>query len=258
MHLKVIESSINVTILYWIYTILVFIILLFYNLLFSGVVKSYATHTYMVDDVPYRFTIDQTINFKECSGQALDGIGTQKLVISRPFVVYGEAEEIVRYATTNKMSPDVGTHTYLLRVLINRPQKLIINLLLQLQKYFNILHCDWFWQWVYPEMNNKTLWTVDGFTLQHVLQVEILVRNWIWIVIPMLTVYLRVVHTGVNVEKVSMVMDLGTDVKVGARILYNCKRNLLCLIIGLFLKIWMFNVYTYIYYIMFNIIIVYK
>ena len=71
-------------------------------------VKSYATHTFLVDQVPYRFTIDQTIRFTECAFREPMVLDTQRLVISRPFVVYGESEEIVRYATTNKMAPAVG------------------------------------------------------------------------------------------------------------------------------------------------------
>jgi nidogen (entactin) len=73
-----------------------------------GIVKSSATHTFYVDQVPYRFTVDQTIRFTECIWTELPDIDNQRLVISRPFVVYGESEEIVRYATTNKMAPAVG------------------------------------------------------------------------------------------------------------------------------------------------------
>ena len=45
---------------------------------------------------------------QECGSKPLEGLDTQRLVISRPFMVYGDAEEIVRYATTNKMSPAAG------------------------------------------------------------------------------------------------------------------------------------------------------
>ncbi|XP_014677741.1 PREDICTED: nidogen-2-like [Priapulus caudatus] len=74
----------------------------------SGLIKSFSTHKYRVDDVPFTFTVEQTITLDECSFEyaASDaGPPPLRLSVSRNFVVFDEREQIVRYAQTNKISP---------------------------------------------------------------------------------------------------------------------------------------------------------
>ena len=74
----------------------------------AGNIKSSASHTYRVDGVAYQFNVDQTITYTECAAQPMNDLGTLRLGVNRNFIVFGEGEEIVRYAQTNKMSLVVG------------------------------------------------------------------------------------------------------------------------------------------------------
>ena len=47
---------------------------------------------------------------QECPFKPLNDLEAQRLVISRSFMTYQNEEQIVRYATTNKMSPAVGQY----------------------------------------------------------------------------------------------------------------------------------------------------
>ncbi len=74
-----------------------------------GTIKSYTSHTYRVDGVAQRFTVDQTITFKECPSRPDDGTYMLKLNVIRNFLVYGDREEIVRFAMTNRIATTSGT-----------------------------------------------------------------------------------------------------------------------------------------------------
>lgn len=69
-----------------------------------GVIKLSSAHNYRVDGVPYRFTVDETINFKECPARPLSDLASVRIAVSRNFIVYSEKEQIVRYSQTNKVS----------------------------------------------------------------------------------------------------------------------------------------------------------
>ena len=60
-----------------------------------GQLRSYATHAYTVDKHNYSFTVEQTIDYRECSGDAYEDMGTMRLTRSKAIVVYGEM--IIRY-----------------------------------------------------------------------------------------------------------------------------------------------------------------
>ena len=71
---------------------------------FAGLIKSYSTHTYRVDGVAYQFTVDQTIKYRECAANPPTDIDNMKLHVTRTFLIYGESEQIVRYAATHRVS----------------------------------------------------------------------------------------------------------------------------------------------------------
>ena len=74
----------------------------------TGEIRSYMTHTYRVDGVPYRFTLDQTITYKECQAQPLSDLNTQRLVATRNFIIFNADEQVVRFAQTNRISTAIG------------------------------------------------------------------------------------------------------------------------------------------------------
>ena len=75
---------------------------------FSGVIKSYSQHTYRVNDISYRFTVDQTINYNECQARPLEGADNVRLHVARTFLIYSETEQIVRYAATHRVTSGGG------------------------------------------------------------------------------------------------------------------------------------------------------
>lgn len=70
----------------------------------KGTIKSAASHTYLVDGESFTFTVDQTINYKECDAKALNDLQPQVLTATRTYASYGENEELVRFASLNRLS----------------------------------------------------------------------------------------------------------------------------------------------------------
>lgn len=70
----------------------------------KGTIKSIATHEYSIDDENFSFTVDQTINFKECDAKPLDRLPSHSLTATRTYVSYGEKDEIVRFASINRIA----------------------------------------------------------------------------------------------------------------------------------------------------------
>ncbi|KAK6191563.1 hypothetical protein SNE40_003218 [Patella caerulea] len=74
-----------------------------------GLIKSYSTRTYRVNDIAYRYTWDQIISFKECQNDPQTDVGnTMQLAITRSFVVYNTQDQVVRYAGSNRVGILVG------------------------------------------------------------------------------------------------------------------------------------------------------
>ena len=53
--------------------------------------------------MPYSYTVTETITFRECDARPLDDLRNQRMSVERAYVVYGGQEQIVRYATTNRI-----------------------------------------------------------------------------------------------------------------------------------------------------------
>ncbi|KAI0241926.1 Nidogen-2 [Lamellibrachia satsuma] len=79
-----------------------------YRRVAPGVIKSTATHSYTVDRIPYHLKVEQTITYKECDARPLSNIDSETLSVSRIFVVFNEKEQMLRYATANKVSIGSG------------------------------------------------------------------------------------------------------------------------------------------------------
>ena len=76
--------------------------------MYLGLIKSYTTQLYNVDGIPKRINIDQTIRFDECVHRPDDDATMMRLNVIRNFLVYGEKDQIVRFAQTNKISSAGG------------------------------------------------------------------------------------------------------------------------------------------------------
>jgi hypothetical protein len=59
-----------------------------------------------VNGVAKRFSLEQTIQFKEC--RALDDLMPQRIYATRHFVVYQEEEQLLRYTHTSRISTAIG------------------------------------------------------------------------------------------------------------------------------------------------------
>ncbi|ESO97555.1 hypothetical protein LOTGIDRAFT_208735 [Lottia gigantea] len=80
-----------------------------YKKVAPGVIKSFSTRTYRINEVAYRYTWDQTIYFKECMNDPMKDEGEiTQLSITRSFVVYNEQDQVVRYAGSNKVGVYAG------------------------------------------------------------------------------------------------------------------------------------------------------
>ena len=75
----------------------------------SGVIKGFSTRMFRADNVPFRCTVTETITFQECDARPLDDLPSMRVDVSRAYVVFGETEKIVRYATTNRVRIAAGT-----------------------------------------------------------------------------------------------------------------------------------------------------
>ena len=71
-------------------------------------IKGYSTRTFSVDGRPYTYTVSETITYKECDANPLSDLPNLRLTVGRAYVVYGETEQIVRYATTNTIGRVAG------------------------------------------------------------------------------------------------------------------------------------------------------
>lgn len=72
-----------------------------------GVVKAHYTREIIIGgniDDTIQFTVDQTIEYEECSAQESD-VTTLRLKLSRNYILYEEREKIVRYAMSSKITP---------------------------------------------------------------------------------------------------------------------------------------------------------
>jgi len=68
-----------------------------------GVYKTYVSHAYEIGGVKKTFMLDQTIAFKEpCSDRVPHAAESISVKVARVYIIYGEDEEIVRYAWTNE------------------------------------------------------------------------------------------------------------------------------------------------------------
>ena len=74
----------------------------------TGIIKSTATHTYTVDRIPHQLKVEQTITYKECDARPLVNLDSAQLAVSRIFVIYNDKEQLLRYATANKISDGSG------------------------------------------------------------------------------------------------------------------------------------------------------
>ena len=65
-----------------------------------------ATHRFQADAEAYEFSLDQTIDYPECSHRPLDEVSTVSIQVTRNFVVYAGTEQIVRFSQTNKVASE--------------------------------------------------------------------------------------------------------------------------------------------------------
>ena len=70
----------------------------------AGLIKAYSTHTYRVNGVGNQFTVDQTIKYAECEAHPPEDVDAMRLHVTRTFLIYGDSEQIVRYAATHRVS----------------------------------------------------------------------------------------------------------------------------------------------------------
>ena len=73
-----------------------------------GVIKGYSTRVFHADQVAFRCTVTETITYHECDARPLDDLPSMRVDVSRAYVVFGETEMIVRYATTNRIRVSAG------------------------------------------------------------------------------------------------------------------------------------------------------
>ncbi|KAL5008100.1 hypothetical protein ScPMuIL_013681 [Solemya velum] len=74
-----------------------------YRRVSPGVIKSYSSRTYRVNEIAHKYTWDQTITFKECQ-QDVDHISdTMRLSVSRNLVSYDNDNEVIRFAMSNRI-----------------------------------------------------------------------------------------------------------------------------------------------------------
>ena len=74
----------------------------------SGVIRSYSTRSYTIDSIRYRFNVEETIYYQECEAKPFDDVEVMRLTVSRPYVGYNTNDEIVRFATTNRIGRAAG------------------------------------------------------------------------------------------------------------------------------------------------------
>lgn len=80
-----------------------------YRRVSPGVIKSFSTRTYRMNEVAYKYTWDQTITFKECEHDPSRKISdSMKLGVTRNFVVYDNQNNVVRFAMSNKVGIITG------------------------------------------------------------------------------------------------------------------------------------------------------
>ena len=72
--------------------------------------RSSTTHSFRADTDSYRFTLEQTIDYTECSYRPLADVDVIRIGVSRNFVVYAGTEQIVRFSQTNKVLAATGWH----------------------------------------------------------------------------------------------------------------------------------------------------
>ncbi|KAJ8309420.1 hypothetical protein KUTeg_014294 [Tegillarca granosa] len=77
---------------------------------YTGLIKSYSSRVYRMNDVAYRYSWDQTINFKECEyDNRQQSSDTMRLSVTKNFVVYDDLDMVIRFAMTNKIAVFTGT-----------------------------------------------------------------------------------------------------------------------------------------------------
>lgn len=74
-----------------------------YRRVSPGVLKSFGSHSFRADAHTYHFTVDQTIEYTECSYSANAVVESVRIGVTRNFVVYAGTEQIVRFSQTNKV-----------------------------------------------------------------------------------------------------------------------------------------------------------
>lgn len=80
-----------------------------YRRVSPGVIKSFSTRTYRLNEVAYKYTWDQTITFKECEHDPSRSISdSMRLGVTRNFVVYDDQNDVVRFAMSNKVGIMTG------------------------------------------------------------------------------------------------------------------------------------------------------
>lgn len=80
-----------------------------YRRVSPGVIKSFSTRTYRMNEVAYKYTWDQTITFNECQHDPSRLISdSMRLGVTRNFVVYDDQNDVVRYAMSNKIGIMTG------------------------------------------------------------------------------------------------------------------------------------------------------
>ncbi|XP_053375002.1 nidogen-1-like [Mercenaria mercenaria] len=75
-----------------------------------GVIRSSSDRTFHVNNVASRYTWDQVINYEECAfDPTKDQQDSQRLSVTRNFVIYDPNDKVVRFAMSNKIQRRTGT-----------------------------------------------------------------------------------------------------------------------------------------------------
>ncbi|ELT91752.1 hypothetical protein CAPTEDRAFT_173985 [Capitella teleta] len=74
----------------------------------AGEIRSRLTHTYRVNGVAKRFSIEQIIRYEECPAKPMDDLPAQRLYTTRNFITYNNDEQVVRFTQTNRVSTAIG------------------------------------------------------------------------------------------------------------------------------------------------------
>lgn len=81
-----------------------------YSRVRPGVIRSTSDRTFHVNSIAYKYTWDQEIHFEECPyDPSKEEQDTNRLSVTRNFVLYDSFDKVVRFAMSNKVSKRTGT-----------------------------------------------------------------------------------------------------------------------------------------------------